>query len=142
MVTSTQRIKNSGGWLIEMMRRVPTMHLCTGHSLKSLLTQWVALLEWLQGGLKTSGQHIQLWKSSKQQSLRCGKTGEGSEEAGLDSVQVLHFHDEFERETLNAHVDRVKEIAVKAFDYAGKYFKLNVPLVGDVKSGPDWNSVH
>jgi len=69
-------------------------------------------------------------------------TDQWCEEAGLDSVQVLHFHDEFERETLNAHVDRVKEIAVKAFDYAGKYFKLNVPLVGDVKSGPDWNSVH
>jgi DNA polymerase I-like protein with 3'-5' exonuclease and polymerase domains len=69
-------------------------------------------------------------------------TDQWCEEAGLDSVQVLHFHDEFERETLNAHVDSVKEFAVRAFNQAGKYFKLNVPLVGDVKSGKSWFDVH
>lgn len=63
-------------------------------------------------------------------------------EAGLDSVQVLHFHDEFQRETLNAHIDTVKEFAIKAFDEAGKHFRLNVPLVGDVKIGRNWYETH
>lgn len=63
-------------------------------------------------------------------------------EAGLNSTQVLHFHDEFQRETLNAHVDTVKEFAIKAFDEAGKHFKLNVPLVGDVKVGQNWLETH
>lgn len=69
-------------------------------------------------------------------------TDQWCNEAGLDSVQVLHFHDEFQRETLNAHVDTVKEFAIRAFDEAGKHFKLNVPLVGDVKSGKSWFDTH
>lgn len=64
------------------------------------------------------------------------------EEYNFDSVQVLHFHDELERETLNEHVDAVKELAAKAFNEAGEHFKLNVPLVGDVKSGRSWYEVH
>jgi len=64
------------------------------------------------------------------------------EEAGLDSVQVLHFHDEFQRETLDAHVWEVKDISMEAFKTAGEYFKLNVPLVGDVKVGQSWYATH
>jgi DNA polymerase I len=60
----------------------------------------------------------------------------------LDSVQVIHYHDEFQRETLDAHVDQVKQLAEKAFSQAGTYFKLNVPLVGEVKVGKSWKETH
>jgi DNA polymerase I-like protein with 3'-5' exonuclease and polymerase domains len=43
---------------------------------------------------------------------------------------------------LDAHVEVVSKVAVKAFDQAGQYFKLNVPLVGDVKVGRSWKETH
>ena len=69
-------------------------------------------------------------------------TDKWCEKLNLDSVQVLHMHDEFQRETLDAHVEVVSKVAVKAFDQAGQYFKLNVPLVGDVKVGRSWKQTH
>jgi DNA polymerase I len=61
---------------------------------------------------------------------------------GLDSTQVIHMHDEFQRETLNEDVEDVKAIAIKSFDKAGQYFQLNIPLVGEVKVGRSWKETH
>jgi len=69
-------------------------------------------------------------------------TDQWCEEAGLDSVQVLHFHDEFQRETLNRDIDVVSTLAREAFEKAGEYYKLSVPLVGDVKLGRSWAETH
>lgn len=60
----------------------------------------------------------------------------------LDSVQVIHYHDELQRETKDEDVDGVKAVMEKAFDQAGKYLKLNVPLVGEVKVGKSWKETH
>ena len=69
-------------------------------------------------------------------------TDKWCKEAGLDSVQVLHFHDEFQRETLDRDVDVVSTFAREAFEVAGEQLKLNVPLVGDVKIGRNWYETH
>ena len=60
----------------------------------------------------------------------------------LDSSQVLHMHDEFQRETLDKHTDLVCEVAKKAFTEAGHYFKINVPIEGDAKVGKNWYETH
>jgi DNA polymerase I-like protein with 3'-5' exonuclease and polymerase domains len=64
------------------------------------------------------------------------------EKEGLDAKQVLHFHDEFQLEVHPDDVDRVKELAVKAFEAAGKYHKFNVPITGEAKVGDSWASTH
>lgn len=69
-------------------------------------------------------------------------TDQWCKQHGLDSVQVLHFHDEFQRETLDAHVGLVSDLSREAFNAAGNIFKLNVPLVGDVKIGQNWYETH
>jgi DNA polymerase I-like protein with 3'-5' exonuclease and polymerase domains len=61
---------------------------------------------------------------------------------GLRSVQVIHQHDEFQRDTHPDDAYMVGELAKKAFKEAGEYFKLNVPLVGDVKYGVNWRDTH
>lgn len=60
----------------------------------------------------------------------------------VDSHQVIHMHDEFQRETLDAHVEVTKQLACKSFDLAGKHFKMNVPIVGEAKSGKNWGETH
>lgn len=69
-------------------------------------------------------------------------TDKWCEKLKLDSVQVLHFHDEFQRETLDRDVEMVVKLSTKAFEEAGRYFKLNVPLVGEAKVGKNWFETH
>ena len=64
------------------------------------------------------------------------------EKMKLDSVQVIHMHDEFQRETAERDTEMVKTIALKAFEEAGKYFNMNVPILGDVKIGQNWYETH
>lgn len=60
----------------------------------------------------------------------------------LKSYQVIHMHDEFQRETRRDHVEAVKELSCKAFEEAGKHFNMNVPILGDAKSGKNWALTH
>lgn len=60
----------------------------------------------------------------------------------LDAKQVLHFHDEFQLEVHPDHVDRVKELAVLAFEQAGKFYNFNVEITGEAKSGINWCETH
>lgn len=69
-------------------------------------------------------------------------TDKWCEKLHLDSAQVLHMHDEFQRETREDHLQQVVDLSVKAFEEAGKYFKLNVPLVGEAKVGKTWLETH
>ena len=69
-------------------------------------------------------------------------TDKWCEELGLRSVQVLHFHDEFQRETHEEDVQQVIEVSQLAFEAAGRYFKMNVPIIGDAKVGNNWNETH
>jgi DNA polymerase-1 len=60
----------------------------------------------------------------------------------IDSWQVLHMHDEFQRETKPEHVEIVKALSCKAFEEAGRYFKMNVPIIGEAKVGANWRDTH
>lgn len=64
------------------------------------------------------------------------------EQRGLRSVQVLHMHDEFQRETHKEDAEEVAELAQLAFKRAGEYFKMNVPIVGEAKIGKNWGETH
>lgn len=60
----------------------------------------------------------------------------------LRSYQVIHMHDEFQLETEKEHTDAVVKLALKAFNDAGRYLKMNVPIVGDAKVGHNWAETH
>ena len=60
----------------------------------------------------------------------------------INSWQVLHMHDEFQRETDPNHVELVQALSCKAFEEAGRYFKMNVPIVGTAKVGANWRDTH
>ena len=60
----------------------------------------------------------------------------------IRSWQVLHMHDEFQRETHPDDVEKVKALSCKAFEEAGKYFNMNVPIIGEAKVGLNWRDTH
>jgi len=62
--------------------------------------------------------------------------------AKLDANQVIHMHDEFQIEVLEKDTDRVVELALKSFELAGKYLKMNVPIIGEAKVGKNWAECH
>lgn len=64
------------------------------------------------------------------------------EKRGLRSTQVIHMHDEFQRETHEDDAEEVAELAQLAFKTAGEYFKMNVPIVGEAKIGKNWGETH
>lgn len=64
------------------------------------------------------------------------------EKLKLDSHQVLHYHDEFMRETSEEDTHKVIELAEKSFITATDYFKLNIPLIGNAKVGRTWLECH
>lgn len=60
----------------------------------------------------------------------------------LDAHYVATIHDEFQLEVLDAHVPRVKELALKAMLKAGVHLGISIPMEGDVKVGKTWYSTH
>lgn len=69
-------------------------------------------------------------------------TDKWCEKKGLRSVQVIHMHDEFQRETHEEDAEEVAELSQLAFKTAGEYFKMNVPIVGEAKIGKTWGDTH
>lgn len=61
---------------------------------------------------------------------------------GKKPIQVLHFHDEFQYEMYETEIELFSELALKAFEEAGKYYNLHVPIEGDVKVGNNWAETH
>jgi len=64
------------------------------------------------------------------------------EKRNLRSYQVIHYHDEFTRETHKDDAEEVKELMELAFKTAGEYFNLNIPIVGSAKIGRSWAECH
>lgn len=60
----------------------------------------------------------------------------------LDCTQIIIYHDEAEYEVLDSHAETAKMLIEQSFDKAGKYWKFNVPLVGEGKLGKSWFDVH
>ena len=63
-------------------------------------------------------------------------------EAGLDAKLAIHMHDEFNAEVLPIHVDMYCMFAERAFELAGEHFNLNIPIVGECKTGKTWGEIH
>ena len=60
----------------------------------------------------------------------------------IDAYQVIHYHDEFQWEVNPKDIKEFERLAKKAFEEAGKFWKLNVPIVGTVKVGNNWAETH
>jgi DNA polymerase I-like protein with 3'-5' exonuclease and polymerase domains len=60
----------------------------------------------------------------------------------IDAHQVIHVHDELQIEVVDKDVEIVRDLALKSFEYAGKYLKMNVPILGDAKAGKNWRDTH
>jgi len=84
----------------------------------------------LQGGESVYMKYAQsiLWKSIQRE--------------GLDAHYVATVHDEFQMEVLDAHVDRVRELALDAMLRAGTHLGINLPMEGEVKVGRTWRDTH
>lgn len=55
---------------------------------------------------------------------------------------VLNIHDEYQAEVKPEIKEEYKELAVKAIQESGNYYKFNCPLDGDVKEGLNWYDTH
>lgn len=61
---------------------------------------------------------------------------------GIPAVQVIHYHDEYEFETLPEYAEEVGKILVDSIKEVGEYFKLNIALDGEYAIGVSWADVH
>ena len=60
----------------------------------------------------------------------------------LDATQVIFMHDEGQFEVLESHAEKFKLIAERSFLKAGEYWKMKVPMPGELKFGRDWKATH
>ena len=63
-------------------------------------------------------------------------------EEGLRAWPCIHYHDEFQHEVHPDDLERVTELALLAFEEAGRFFNLRVPIIGDAKTGANWAETH
>lgn len=61
---------------------------------------------------------------------------------GLDAHYIATIHDEFQMEVLDAHIERVRELALKAMLKAGTHLGITVPMEGECKVGKTWAKTH
>lgn len=61
---------------------------------------------------------------------------------GIDALQVGMIHDELQYDVLASDVDRFIDICLAAFLAAGVFFKYNLPIEGDAKTGLTWAETH
>lgn len=61
---------------------------------------------------------------------------------GLDAHFIATIHDEFQMEVLDAHIERVRELALQAMLKAGTHLGITVIMEGDVKVGKTWAKTH
>ncbi len=60
------------------------------------------------------------------------------ERSKLDATQIIYMHDEGQYEVLTEHAERFKLIAERSFLAAGEYWKMKVPMPGEMKFGANW----
>jgi DNA polymerase-1 len=60
----------------------------------------------------------------------------------LDAHQIIHMHDEFQYEIWPKDAELLSELAVKAFEAAGKWLGIKVPITGEAKVGHNWAETH
>jgi len=62
--------------------------------------------------------------------------------SGVEFKQVLHMHDEVSFEIKEKDYEQIKKIVEASWIDAGEYWKLNIPIEGDVQLGKTWADVH
>lgn len=55
---------------------------------------------------------------------------------------MLHVHDEAQVECHPRYAEEVKRNTLKAMRLAGEKLKLDVPIEGEAKEGPNWAMTH
>jgi len=60
----------------------------------------------------------------------------------VDAKLIIHQHDEFQAEGNPEHVGIHCYLANKAFEEAGEYFNINVPIEGESIVGKNWSETH
>lgn len=63
-------------------------------------------------------------------------------EREIDAHQIIHMHDEFQYEIWPKDEEVVTELALKAFQRAGEWLNVRVPIEGEVKVGQNWKETH
>jgi DNA polymerase-1 len=63
-------------------------------------------------------------------------------EAGLDTHQVLHVHDEFQFICKEGQEEQLTEILLDSVRLAGEQLEVRLPLSGDCKIGMNWRETH
>lgn len=61
---------------------------------------------------------------------------------GVDFGFVVWYHDEYTVECRPEIADRVKQISEESIVWAGKFFNIMCPHVGDGKIGNSWYEIH
>ena len=56
--------------------------------------------------------------------------------------QVGFFHDEYSFEVEPEIAEEVKTVLEASIKDAGKYFKLNLPQIGEGEIGRNWKEIH
>jgi DNA polymerase I-like protein with 3'-5' exonuclease and polymerase domains len=64
------------------------------------------------------------------------------DEKGIDSYQVIHYHDEEQHSTDPLWGDVVGNLGCKSIVQAGLNFNLNVPLAAEYEVGSNWAETH
>lgn len=62
--------------------------------------------------------------------------------AGIEARLLIQQHDELQSEVYPEDVEKYKELALKAFELAGLYYKYNVPITAECKVGKNWCETH
>lgn len=62
--------------------------------------------------------------------------------AGLDAKIVGWIHDEYQIDCAKEHAEEVGKLVIQSIKEAGEYYKLRVPLDGEMKIGRTWAETH
>lgn len=57
---------------------------------------------------------------------------------GLDSFQIIFYHDEFANESSERDAEETGLVMVQSMGEAGKYYNLRLPIDGKYAVGDDW----
>lgn len=60
----------------------------------------------------------------------------------LDAHPLAIIHDELQSDVRPDHVGDYKRVCLGSIEEAGRFYRLNLPLVGESKSGSNWGDTH